>query len=269
MFEENQDLIFQVFSVTDILKAKLEGKTGVILSWQNTAGIEDRIEYLQDFSALGVKIMQLAYNTQNYSGCGYVEDRDSGLTGFGREVVDEMARLGIACDLSHVGTRTIEDVIGYAKQPPCFSHVLPAGLKALRRNIPDDLIRAVGACGGMIGLSDFGPLMRNGNESTVADYLAAIEYAIDLAGENHVGIGSDSTQGHPRPSSFLAWCNKDKGNGRLLTKLGEGEVTRPLGCLANRPALGDAMVSAGWDESRIRKVLGSNWVGYWERVWRQ
>lgn len=267
LFEKNRDLICQVFCVADILEAKRCGKTGVILSWQNTAGIEDRIDRLREFSMLGVKIMQIAYNTQNYSGCGYVEDRDSGLTGFGREVVDEMAALGIACDLSHVGVQTIEDVLGYAKKPPCFSHVLPAGLKALRRNMPDALIRAVGLRGGMVGISDFGPFMHKGNESTLVDYLAAIEYAIELAGEGHVGIGSDSTQGHQRPSAFLEWCNRDKGYGRMLTRFGEGDATRPLRVLSNRAALGGAMASAGWSEERTRKVLGANWVDYFGRVW--
>ena len=269
LFADNQDLILQVFCMADIHKVKHEGKTGVILSWQNTAGIEDRIDRLGEFSALGVKIMQIAYNTQNYSGCGYIEDRDSGLTGFGREAIDEMAALGIACDLSHVGIQTIEDVITHSKKPPCFSHVLPAGLKELKRNIPDALIRAAGARGGMIGIADFGPFMRHGNASTLADYLAAVEHVIDLAGEDHVGIGSDSTQGHQRPSPFLEWCNRDKGYGRLLTKFGEGEATRPLGSLANRAILGEAMANAGWDEALMRKVLGANWMAYFGRVWLQ
>ena len=269
LFEENQDLIFQVFSVADIERAKREGKTGVILSWQNTAGIEDRIDRLSEFEALGVKVMQIAYNTQNYAGCGYVEEHDSGLTGFGREVVDEMARLGIACDLSHVGTRTIADVIARAKMLPCFSHVLPAGMKDLKRNIPDELLRAVGAAGGMIGISDFGPFMRRGNDSTIEDYLEAIGYVIDLAGEDHVGVGSDSTQGHARPGAFLEWCNRDKGCGRLLTTFAEGAATRPLGRLGDRRALGQAMADAGWSTSLMRKILGANWVAYFERVWRR
>ena len=110
-FAEHGDLILQVHTTADIYRAKKEGKTGVVLSWQNTAGIEDRIDYLQIFATLGVKIMQLTYNTQNYSGAGYTELRDSGLTGFGREVVDEMARVGIVCDLSHVGPQTSADAI--------------------------------------------------------------------------------------------------------------------------------------------------------------
>src|SRR5687768_5157941 len=110
-FEQHSDLIVQAHNVRDIRKAKETGRTAVLLSWQNTAGIEDQLAYLRVFRDLGVRKMQLTYNTQNYSGAGYTELNDSGLTGFGREVVSEMAKLGIVCDLSHVGPKTTEDVI--------------------------------------------------------------------------------------------------------------------------------------------------------------
>jgi membrane dipeptidase len=266
-FDEHGDLIVQVHAAEDIRTAKKTGKTGVILSWQNTAGIEDRLDYLQIFNKLGVKIMQLTYNTQNYSGGGYSELRDSGLTGFGREVVDEMARVGIVCDLSHVGPQTSADVIAYAKKPPCFSHILPSGLKEHPRNKSDELIRNLAARGGMIGLSQFGPHMKRGNDSTIDDYVEALEYVIELAGEDNVGVGSDASQGHARPSAFLEWCNRDKGYARQLTPYGHEKVVKPLGALAERPKLAEAMVRAGWSESLMRKALGENWLRYLNEIW--
>lgn len=267
LFEENADLILPVRTTADLRRAKAEGRTGVVLSWQNTAGIEDRIDFLQIFNELGVRIMQLTYNTQNYSGAGYTELADSGLTGFGREVVDEMARVGIVCDLSHVGPRTSADTIAYAKKPPCFSHVLPQGMRNTPRNKSDELIRALADRGGMIGLSQFGPFMRRGNDSTIADYVEALEYVINLAGEDHVGIGSDASQGHGRPSPFMEWCNHDKGYARELTPFGHDKVVKPLGDLAERARLADAMQAAGWSESRMRKVLGENWLAYLRSIW--
>lgn len=266
-FEDNADLIVPARRVTDIEQAKRDGKTAVVLSWQNTAGIEDRIDFLGLFAELGVKIMQLTYNTQNYSGAGYSELRDSGLTGFGREVVDEMGRVGIVCDLSHVGPQTSADVIEYAKQPPCFTHILPAGLKAIARNKSDELLRAIGARGGMIGLSQFGPFLPRGNDSTIDDYVAALDYVIGLAGEDHVGIGSDASEGHGRPSPFMEWCNHDKGYARQLTPFGHDKVVKVLGPLRERPALADAMRRAGWSDARMRKVLGENWMNYLRRIW--
>ncbi len=266
-FEEHSDLIIPVRSTADILLAKRVGKTGVILSWQNTSGIEDRIDYLQIFASLGLRKMQLTYNTQNYSGAGYSEERDSGLTGFGREVVDEMARVGIACDLSHVGDRTTADVIAYAPKAPCFSHVLPAGMREGGRNKSDDLIKAIANRGGVIGLSQFGPHMKRGNESTIDDYVEALDYVIDLTGEDHVAVGSDASEGHARPSPFLEWCNRDKGYARVLTPWGSERVVKPLGPLAQRAALAESMARAGWSDTKMRKVLGENWMRYFGDIW--
>ncbi|KAI1499912.1 renal dipeptidase family [Biscogniauxia marginata] len=267
-FEEHSDLIVQARSVADIRAAKKAGKTAVLLSWQNTAGIEDQIGYLRVFRDLGVRKMQLTYNTQNYSGAGYTELNDSGLTGFGREVVDEMAKLGMVVDLSHVGPKTSEDTIQYAPEgrPPCFSHILPAGLKEHPRNKSDHLIKLIGSKGGFVGLSQFGPHMQKDNDSTIDDYVDALDYVIGLIGEDLVGIGSDSSEGHGRPSEFMAWCNKDKGYARRLTPWGSQKVVKPLGPLAGRAELACAMARKGWSEEKMRKVLGENWLKYLEKI---
>lgn len=267
-FEEHSDLIVQANSVADIRQAKADGRTAVLLSWQNTSGIEDQLDYLHVFRDLGVRKMQLTYNTQNYSGSGYTELNDSGLTGFGRQVVGEMAKLGIVCDLSHVGPKTTEDVINFAPEgkPPCFSHVLPSGLKEHPRNKSDELINLLGSKGGFVGLSQFGPHMAKANDSTIDDYVAALDYVIGLIGEDLVGVGSDASEGHGRPSDFMAWCNKDKGYARQLTPWGSQKVVKPLGLLADRPELAKAMARAGWSETKIRKILGENWLVYLEKI---
>ncbi|KAM0819955.1 putative Dipeptidase [Seiridium cardinale] len=267
-FEEHDDLIVQAHTVADIRAAKKAGKTAVLLSWQNTAGIEDQLDYLRVFRDLGVKKMQLTYNTQNYSGAGYTELNDSGLTGFGRQVVDEMAKLGMVLDLSHVGPKTTGDTINYAPEgkPPCFSHILPGGMKDHPRNKTDDLIKLLGSKGGFVGLSQFGPHMAQGNDSTIDDYVDALDYVISLIGEDLVGIGSDASEGHGRPSEFMAWCNKDKGYARQLTPWGSQKVVKPLGPLAERAELACAMARKGWNEAKMRKVLGENWLNYLERI---
>lgn len=99
--------------------------------------------------------MQLMYNMQNYSGAGYTEEIDNSLTEFEKEVVLEMAKLGIVCDLSHVGPKTTKDVIAFAPygKPPCFSPILPAGLKEHKKNRRDEFMRLLRAKGGFVGLS--------------------------------------------------------------------------------------------------------------------
>ena len=210
--------------------------------------------------------MQLTYNTQNYSGAGYTEIRDSGLTGFGRQVVDEMGLLGIVVDLSHVGPVTSEDAIKYTSKPPCFGHVLPGGLHEHPRNKSNHLLQLIRKKGGFVGISQFGPHMAKGNESTIDDYVAAVDFVIDLISEDLVGVGSDASEGHARPSDLMALCNLDKGYARRLTPWGSQTVVKPLGPLKERPELAKAMARAGWSKSKMQKALGENWLNYLERI---
>ncbi len=265
MFREHADLITQVFTTADIRRAKTEGKTGIILGWQNVSGIEDRIQYLELFKALGVGVIQMAYNTQNLVGTGCYESRDGGLSDFGREVVAEMNRVGILCDLSHVGPNTSRDVIEASDKPVAYTHCLPSGLKAHPRNKSDEEIRYIADRGGFVGVTMFPPFLKRGTASTVDDYVEAMEYVIDIAGEDRVGIGTDFTQGYERP--FFDWITHDKGYARKLTEF--GDIVNPEGIrtIGEFPNLTAAMERAGWSESRIRKVLGENWLAVLKDVW--
>lgn len=264
-FETHDDLITQVFTADDILRAKEEGRTGIILGWQNMSGIEDRIEYLRLFKELGVGVIQMAYNTQNLVGTGCYESRDSGLSDFGRDVVAEMNRLGILCDLSHVGSKTSEDVIRASKLPVAYTHCLPAGLKAHPRNKSDEQLRFIAERGGFVGVTMFPPFLKRGSESTVDDYVEAIGYIINIVGEEQVGVGTDFTQGHDR--SFFDWITHDKGDGRKLTDFGEIKNPEGMRVVGDFPNLTAAMEHAGWSEPRIRRVLGENWVRVLKEVW--
>jgi membrane dipeptidase len=266
-FRDNADLIVQVHTAADIHRAKREGKTGIILGWQNLSGIEDQIGFLALFKALGVGVMQIAYNTQNLVGCGCYEQRDSGLTEFGHEVIAEMNRVGILCDLSHVGAKTSEDVILASKKPVAYSHCLPAGLKRHPRNKSDAQLRFIAERGGFVGVTMFPPFLERGPLSTVDDYVRAIEYCIDIAGEEQVGIGTDFTQGHG--PEFFDWITRDKGYGRRLTNF--GEVINPQGIrtIGEFPNLTATMHRRGWKNERIRKVLGENWLRLLRDVWSE
>jgi membrane dipeptidase len=237
-----------------------------VVKWkQNVTGIEDQIGYLGLFKELGVGIIQMAYNTQNLVGTGCYESKDGGLSDFGREVVAEMNRLGILCDLSHVGSKTSEDVILASKQPVAYSHCLPAGLKEHPRNKSDEQLRFIVDHGGFVGVTMFPPFLKRGPASTVDDYVEAIEYVIDICGENSVGIGTDFTQGYGQ--EFFDWITHDKGYGRRLTNF--GDVINPEGIktIGEWPNLTAAMEKRGWKASRIEAVIGKNWVNLLKTVW--
>ena len=269
LIERNDDIVMQIDSVDDVRRAKKVGKTGIIFSWQNTSPLEDKIDHVALFKRLGVGIMQLTYNTQNYSGAGYIESNDSGLTGFGHEVVAEMNRVGVLCDLSHVGDMTAADAIAASNKPASFSHDQARSLKDVPRNKPDHLLKAVADKGGIVGVSIFTPGMPKGNDSTVEDYIASIEHMIDLVGEEHVGIGTDFSQAHARPGPFQEWASRDKGYARVLTPFGTAKILKPEGIrtIKEMPNVTETMLRAGWTEERILKVLGGNWMRVLDEVW--
>lgn len=264
-FAENADLLTPVRTVADIHRAKQQNKVGICLGWQNTSGIEDRLDYLEHFKSLGIGVMQLTYNTQNYVGSGCYESRDGGLSDFGREVISEMNRLGILVDLSHVGAKTSDDAIRFSRKPVCYSHCLPLALKQHQRNKSDDQLRVIADHGGFVGVTMFSPFLKHGPNSTLDDYLEAIEHVIAIVGEDQVGIGTDFTQGHDAP--FFEWITRDKGYARKLTDF--GTIANPEGMreLKDYPNLTAAFVRAGWSEQRIRKILGLNWINFLGKVW--
>ena len=232
---------------------------------QNTSAFEDRIGYVEILKKLGVGIAQLTYNTQNWVGSGCYESRDSGLSDFGREVVLEMNRVGMLCDLSHVGPKTSRDAIDTSTKPVAYSHCLPSGLKAHPRNKSDDELRYIVDNGGFVGVTMFPPFLEKGINSTIDDYVAAIDYIIDLVGADSVGIGTDFTQGYDR--EFFNWITHDKGFGRRLTDF--GEIINPAGFqkIGDFPNLAVAMERRGWSGRKIENVLGRNWLALLGDVW--
>jgi len=269
LIRDNSDLVRPVRTVADIHAAKAEGKLGIILGWQNTSPIEDRLDYVEIFKELGVGIMQLTYNTQNYSGAGYLEENDSGLTGFGREVVSEMNRVGVLCDLSHVGEKTAGDAIEHSQKPCAITHVLPRALKDVPRNKSDTLFRRCAEKGGVVGISLFAPGLAAGNEATVTDVIDAMEHVLGVVGEDHVAIGTDFSLNRKRPGPWLIWANKDKGTARTLTEFGSVKINKPQGIrrIDEFPNLTAEMAARAWSDALITKILGGNWLRVLGQVW--
>ena len=264
-FDTNADLITQANTTADIRAAKAAGKTAIALGFQNVSAFEDQIGYIRLFKELGVGIVQMAYNTQNLIGSGCYESHDGGLSDFGREVVAEMNRVGIMCDLSHVGAKTSQDVIDASDKPVCYSHIAPAGLKDHPRNKTDAQIRTIVENGGFVGVTMFPPFLKRGTNSTVDDYVEAMDYIINIAGEDAVGYGTDFTQDYDRP--FFEWITMDKGYARKLTEFGEILRLEGIGRIGETSNLTAAMERAGWREPRIRKVMGENWLRVLKDVW--
>ena len=264
LMAECSELVRPVRTTADITRAKEEDKTGIIYGFQNAHAFEDQIGYVEVFKQLGVGIVQLCYNTQNLVGTGCYE-RDGGLSGFGREIVAEMNRVGIMCDLSHVGAKTSEEVILESQKPVCYSHCLPSGLKEHPRNKSDAELRFIAEHGGFVGVTMFTPFLRAGVDATIDDYCEAIEYVMNIVGEDAIGIGTDFTQGHDQ--GFFEWLTHDKGYARRLTNFGTIVNPKGIRTIGEFPNLTEALLKRGLSETQVRKIMGENWVRVLKDVW--
>ena len=173
----------------DIERARSSGRLAVGFDIEGANAVGDQLSLVQQYYDLGVRWMALAYNRNNRVGGG-CQDDDGGLTAFGREVVAEMERVGMQVCISHTGHRTAREVVAVATRPVIFSHSNCAALHAHPRNIPDDLIRACAASGGVVGINGVG-IFLGPNDISSATYARHVDHVVQLVGPAHVSIALD------------------------------------------------------------------------------
>ena len=137
-----------------------------------------------------MRVIQPTYNPRNQLGDGCTVAENHGLTSLGRDAVARMNDLGILLDLSHCGQATTAETIRVSRLPVAITHAGCAAVNPHPRNKRDEELRALAERGGVIGVY-WMPYLRASGQPTAADLLCHMEHAIDVCGEDHVGIGSD------------------------------------------------------------------------------
>ena len=154
--DRNRESLLLALTAADVRRAQMMGTVGIVIGMQDTEPVNRDLYVLRVLKDLGVRIIQLTHNRQCYVGTGCVEP-DSGLTGFGREFVAEMNRLGLVIDLSHCGPRTTLDAIRCSAAPVLVTHANPRALCPSPRNKSDEIIRELASRGGVIGMAAWAP----------------------------------------------------------------------------------------------------------------
>lgn len=266
-FEDCSDIICKITCIEDLLEAKKMGKTGIILGFQNSSPIEDDLDLLTIFHRLGVRIIQLTYMEANLVGCGCLERIDGGLTDFGIELVEEMNRLGILIDLSHVGYRTSMDAINFSKKPVALTHGNPASLVNHRRNKPDDLIKAVADGGGIIGATIFPPFLKAEGTADISDFVRVIDYLVNLVGIDHVGIGTDFTENQGEDFFRTILTGNSKRGPKMSMDFLPVINPKGIGSAREFPNITAALLAHGYSEPHIRKIMGENFLRVFQEMW--
>jgi len=257
------------YGVDDILSAKAEGKLAVIFMFQSCGALEHNIDMVEVFHRLGVRSMNLAYNQAEATADGCMEPRNGGLTSFGRRAIAEMNRLGVLLDLSHTGVRASLEAMEVSTQPVAFTHSNARAIFDHPRNLTDQQIRACAAGRGVIGVNGHPVFVRAGTASpTLDDLLAQVDYLVETAGIDHVGLGLDFSHGPGQQMPMERYTRMLADQLWLPGTLPPPPWTYPLGDARHIGRLSAALVARGWSEGDIRKLLGENFLRLFREVWR-
>ena len=266
---EIEPRLIHVLQADDIRRAKRERKLGVIFGVQGIAPkIEDDPGLVRIVHRLGLRIAQLTYNERCSLGCGCLEQPDTGLTQLGRICIREMNHLGVCVDLAHAGERTMIDAIKCSREPVIVSHGNVRSLCDTPRNYADEALRALGECGGVIGITAYGPMCETkpGVRPTLDDMVDHIAYVGDLIGVEHVGIGSDffESESPVRFHAFFKVRYPEVFDAYDLSNVYFDDFKR----VEHFPLLSERLGRRGFCEAEISKILGGNFLRVFDQVWK-
>jgi microsomal dipeptidase-like Zn-dependent dipeptidase len=268
-FINHGDLIMPVRQSRDILEAKRLGKVGIVFGFQNCSPIEDDVKMVEILHQLGVRIMQLTYNNQSLLATGCYEEKDGGVTRFGKQVIKEMNRVGMVIDMSHSAEKSTLETIELSERPIAITHANPSFFHAALRNKSDAVIRAIGESEGMLGFSMYPFHLKNGSDCTLEEFCQMIGQTVEIIGIDRVGIGSDLCLNWDY--KVLEWMR----SGRWTTGVDHGEGSAEKPAWPDQPSwfsgtkdlsiVAKGLEEQGFSDDNISKVMGENWLSFFEK----
>jgi membrane dipeptidase len=272
--DRNPGVLSRVRAVADLQAAKSAGRTGLIYGFQDGVAFETDLSRLDELHRLGIRIVQPTYNRRNLLGDGCLEPANAGLSKTGVEAIAKMNELGILVDLSHCGRQTAADAIKASTRPVAFTHTGSAAQNDHPRNRTDAELRAVAEKGGVSGVF-FMPFLSEGRQPTAADVIRHLEHMIQVAGEDHVSIGTDggispevvTPEFRERHAGFVR-RRREAG----ISAPGETDdgflFANELNTARRLETLAGMLSARGHSDSRIEKVLGANLVRAFSYTWK-
>jgi membrane dipeptidase len=257
----NPERLSTVTAVADIDRAVERGTIGLVYDIQNATPLQDDLARVRTLYAMGIRIVQLTYNTRNLVGDGCLERTNAGLSHFGVELVAALNDAGMLVDLSHCGPATTLDGIRFSKKPVAITHAGCMAVYEHPRNKTDEALRALADRGGVIGIFQINPYLGAKERNTLEDYLRHVDHAVKVAGVDHVGIGSDR--------EYRRIPDTEEEKQKLIAELSR---LRPVSAATfrwpffiaelNHPrrmeTIADGLAKRGYRASEIDKILGLN-----------
>lgn len=273
MIRDQSRHVLKVWTAGDITRAQRERKVGIIYGFQNAAMMGDDAGRVDTFADLGVRVIQLTYNLANTLGDGAMVAENRGISEFGRAVIARLNANRIMVDLSHSGQNTCLEAARASAQPISINHTGCRALTDLPRNKSDEELRLVAERGGFIGIY-FMPFLDLSGHARAEHVVAHIEHAVNVCGEDAIGIGTDGpvTQIDDLGAyaSRLAAENARRRAAGIAAP-GERADTYPFVVDLRGPNqffdLAERLRARGHSRARVEKILGRNFLRYATDIW--
>ena len=262
--------LHHIRTLADLQHAKQEKKFGLIYGFQDTSPIGEDLDRIPMYQRRGVRVIQLTHNRRNLVGDGAMEAGNAGLSNFGHEVIQGLEANRIVVDIAHGGRRTTLEGIQACKRPMLLSHTGCAAISDVPRCMPDEVLRAMADRGGVAGMV-FWPYLTRHGQPMAEDLIGHIEHAINVCGEDHVGIGTDAvvsamdrTPEYERQTAEWVRHMVEMGwfeQGNMYTFIPDLNHIRRL------ETLGALLSQRGHSQERIGKILGGNFHRVMGEIW--
>jgi membrane dipeptidase len=272
-FIESRNDLTQVLSTRDIDLAKQQKKLGLIFHFQGADPIENDLNLVEAYRALGVRMVQLTYNVRNRVGDGCEEKSDAGLSAFGIDLIGRLNENHIVVDCSHTGYRTTMEAIERSSRPAVFSHANAHAIHPSPRNIKDDQIKAAAAGGGLVGVNGFPAFLGDSTQPTMDRFIEHLDYMVQLVGIDHVALGIDYYEGmHPVATAGEAqqFFQQQLAQRRWsAASYPPPPHHYPSGMATPKelPNLTARLLERGYTAEDARKIIGGNWLRVFRAVW--
>ncbi len=270
----HQDFLIHCRRIEDVQAAHDEGKLAWVATMEGAAMIEHELDRIDLLHGFGLRSLGITYSESNALGNGLKEDRDGGLTKFGRKAVERMNKVGLLIDCSHCGDQTTLDTVEWSEKPIVLSHIGARALWDTNRMAPDAVLEAVAEKGGVIGIecAPHTTLTKNHRRHGIEAFMEHFEYIRALVGIDHVGFGPDTVYGdhvglHHTYAASLS-IKESKGRDKPGQEYEEVEYVEGL----ENPTEGSHniprwLIKNGYSDEDIEKVMGGNALRVMKEAW--
>ncbi|MGH2404984.1 MAG: dipeptidase [bacterium] len=254
------DRLVKVTRAADIARLQAEARRGMILNFQNTTAFGLDLNILDMFYDLGVRVIQLTYNSRNFVGDGCTERTDGGLSHFGLQVIAHMNRRGILVDLSHCGLRTTIEAIRASERPVAITHSFSRELSPHDRGKTHEIMRALAERDGYFGVLIVPFFITPEPRATLEHFVAHVDRAVEIMGAGRVGIGTDWGAVFPKPLEALLDAEMVRFGFRPEHRTSWGARVEGFASWRDWPNITRTLVWRGYSDDQIRGMLGTNFL---------